>query len=197
MLLHTWPAGTHQLPRESSKPTMLDRNLFSAWQHHVVHWVWECCVSMFPNVAGTSEQLRGIFNKHHILVHCKPISTLREKLVHPQDKTSRHKLSNVIYSVQCSQDCTYLYTRETKQPLHKPMAHHKTANSSGRDSAVHLHLKGNNHSFQDNNVNRWFERGVKIHLCQTGLNGFEQWMWPKTLLITHQQCCTEFSPQTA
>ena len=47
------------------------------------------------------------------------------------------------------------------------MAQHSRANSSGKDSAVHLHLKEKNHYFQDNNVNilstedRWFEREVK------------------------------------
>ena len=46
------------------------------------------------------------------------------------------------------------------------MAQHRRANSSGQDSAVHLHLKEKNHSFEDNNVNilareyRWFETGL-------------------------------------
>lgn len=39
-----------------------------------------------------------------------------------KDKTPRHKQSNVVYAVQCSQECTDLYTGETKQPLHKYMA---------------------------------------------------------------------------
>ena len=47
------------------------------------------------------------------------------------------------------------------------MAQHRRANSSGQDSAVHLHLKEKNHSFEDKNANilaredRWFEDGVK------------------------------------
>ena len=42
----------------------------------------------------------------------------------------------------------------------------RRANASGQDSAVHLHLREENHSFEDNNVNiltredRWFVRGV-------------------------------------
>ena len=40
-----------------------------------------------PSVAGTSEKLSRIFNKHHILVHFKPSNTLRQKLVHHKDKT--------------------------------------------------------------------------------------------------------------
>ena len=54
-----------------------------------------------------------------------------------------------------------------KQPLHKGMARTRRANSSGQDTAVHLHLKEKYRSFEDNNVNilskedRWFEIGVK------------------------------------
>ena len=46
------------------------------------------------------------------------------------------------------------------------MAQHRSANFSGQDSAVHLHLKEKKYSFKDNDVNilaredRWFERGV-------------------------------------
>ena len=54
-----------------------------------------------------------------------------------------------------------------KQPSHKRMAQRRRANSSDWDSAVHLHLKEENHFFEENNVNflaredRWFERGIK------------------------------------
>ena len=95
------------------------------------------------------------------------LNTLRQKSVHPKDETQRHKKSTVIYAVQCSQDCTDLYIREKKQPLHKGMARTRRANSSGQDTAVHLHLKEKYRSFEDNNVNilskedRWFEIGVK------------------------------------
>ena len=131
--------------------------------------------------AGTPETLRRIYNKHHITVHFKPNNTLRQKLVHPKDKTPpRHKQSNVVYAVRCSRDCTDLYIGETKQPLHKWMAQHRRASSSGHDFAVHLHLKEKKHSFDDNSVNisargdRWFERGVNesiyFKLEQSSLN---------------------------
>ena len=56
------------------------------------------------------------------------------------------------------------------------MAQHRRANSSGQHSAVHLHLKEKNLSFEDNNVNilareyRWFERTIYIKLEQQSLN---------------------------
>ena len=76
-------------------------------------------------------------------------------------------VSPLTREVQHSQDCTDLYIVETKQPLHQQKAQQRRANSSGQGSAVHLHLKEKNHSFEHNDVNslaredRRFERGVK------------------------------------
>lgn len=36
----------------------------------------------------------------------------------PKDKTPRHRLNNVVYAVQSSEDCPDLYICATKQPLH-------------------------------------------------------------------------------
>ena len=122
---------------------------------------------VIPYVSGVSEKLRRIFNKHNIPVFFKPSNTLRQKLVHPKDRTPHTQKSNLVYAVQCSQECKDQYIGETKQPLNKRMAQHRRANSSGQDSAVYLHLKEKTHSFDDNNVqildreDRWFERGVK------------------------------------
>jgi hypothetical protein len=125
-----------------------------------------------PYLSGVSEKFRRILQKCDIPVQFKPSNTLRQKLVHPKDKTPRHKQSNVVYAVQCQEECKELYIGETKQPLHRRMAQHRRATSSGQDSAVHLHLKESGHSFEDSQVrvlareDRWFERGVKeaIHV---------------------------------
>ena len=72
-----------------------------------------------------------------------------------------------IYAVTGTEDCDDVYIGEAKRPLHKRMAQHRRATTSGQDSAVHLHLKDKGHSFEDSNVrilareDRWFERGVK------------------------------------
>lgn len=118
-------------------------------------------------MSGISEKLRRIFNKHSIPVYFKPSNTLRQRLVHPKDRTPYTHKSNLVYAIQCNEECKDLYIGETKQPLYKRMAQHSRANSSGMDSAVHLHLKEKAHSFEDSNVqildreDRWFERGVK------------------------------------
>ena len=116
-------------------------------------------------VAGLSEKFRGIFSKHDILVHFRPCNTVKQKLVHLKDKTPKHKLYNVVYAVQRSEDCTDLYIGETKQPLHKHMAQHRKTSSSGQDSTVHLHLKGKGHSFEEENV-QLLDRDD--HLCKAG-----------------------------
>ena len=109
-------------------------------------------------------------------------------------KTPRHKQSNVVYAVHCSQDCTDLYIGETKQPLHKRMAQHRRVNSSGQDSLLSTYIwSRKNHSFEHNNMNIWqmvWKRSKIIHLCQTGTTIFEQRRWFKTLFITHLQCNT-------
>ena len=99
------------------------------------------------------------------------INTLRQKLVHPKDRTQRYKQSNAVYVVQCSQDgkdcalgkqnnfCKWIGTTSEGQ-LQKSRL------------CCPLTSEGINHSFEDNNVNilaredRWFERGVKesIHV---------------------------------
>ena len=88
-------------------------------------------------------------------------------MVHPKDRTPHTQKNNLVYAVQCSEECSSLYIGETKQKLSMRMAQHRRANSSGQDSAVHLHLKETTHSFEDENVHildreeRWFERGVR------------------------------------
>ncbi|XP_049914604.1 uncharacterized protein LOC126398968 [Epinephelus moara] len=122
---------------------------------------------VIPYVSGVSEKLGRIFNKHRIPVYFKPSNTLRQRLVHPKDRTPHTQKSNLVYAVQCSEECPDLYIGETKQPLNKRTAQHRRANSSGQDSVVYLHLKEKVHSFEDSNVHtldredRWFERGVK------------------------------------
>jgi len=78
----------------------------------------------------------------------------------------KHPNTNwVVLCMQYSKDCADLFIGETKQLLHKRMAQHRRATSSGPDSAVQQHLKEKGHSFEDSNVHifdredRWFERG--------------------------------------
>ncbi|XP_060756880.1 uncharacterized protein LOC132867932 [Neoarius graeffei] len=135
---------------------------------------------VIPYISGLSEKLRRIFYKHNIPVHFRPNNTLKQKLVHPKNRIPRHKQDNVVYAIQCSENCTDLYIGETKQPLYRRLAQHRRASSSGQDSAVYIHLNNKGHSFQDCNVrilareDRWYERGVKeaifVNLERPSLN---------------------------
>ena len=77
------------------------------------------------------------------------------------------------------------------------IAQHRRANSTGQDSAVCWHLKGENHSFKDSNVNilsredKWFwKRSKGIHLCQTGTPSLKRggglwYSFPRQLTTIH------------
>ncbi|XP_060756573.1 uncharacterized protein LOC132867607, partial [Neoarius graeffei] len=135
---------------------------------------------VIPYISGLSEKLRRIFYKHNIPVHFRPDNTLKQKLVHPKDRIPRHKQDNVVYAIQCSENCTNSYIGETKQPLYRRLAQHRRASSSGQDSAVYIHLNNEGHSFRDCDVrilareDRWYERGVKeaifVNLERPSLN---------------------------
>lgn len=121
-----------------------------------------------------------IFNKQDIPVYFKPtIAPLYEgrSLSNPRDKTPRNKQSNMVFIVHCSEEYSYLYVGESKQPLHLHIAQHRGATSSGQDSAVHLYLKDKVHLFEGNIIqilDREDRRGVKdaiyIQLEQPSLN---------------------------
>ena len=90
------------------------------------------------------------------------------------------------------------------QPLHERMAQNRRANSSGQDSAVHLHLKDKRNSFEHNNVKIFarerqivWKMSKNIYQCQTGMTNFEKRRWPSTWLTTNLQCSTEFPTQWA
>ncbi len=116
---------------------------------------------VIPYVTGVSEKFRRVFSKHKIPVYFKPITTLRRRLVHPNDRIPKHQISNVVYAVKCSEECEDLHIGETK--FYRCMAQHRRANSSWQDSAVFLHLQQEKHNFHDHKVrfldreDRWFE----------------------------------------
>lgn len=52
--------------------------------------------------------------------HFKASNTLRQKLVHPKDKTPRHKQSNIVYAIQYQEECRGLCIGETAPHKHGP-----------------------------------------------------------------------------
>ena len=59
-------------------------------------------------------------------VQFKPSNTLRQKLVHPKDKTPRHKQSNGVHPEPGG-----MHIRETKQPVYKQISCNPTDKGEG------------------------------------------------------------------
>ena len=76
------------------------------------------------------------------------------------------------------------------------MAQHRRRNSNGPQSAVHLHLKATNHSFDDKEVKMfarekyWFKRGIQKSI-QTEL---KQGWGPQIQSVSHVQKPIEKNP---
>ena len=68
---------------------------------------------VIPYVKGLSEAMDRVFRKHGIFTAMRPHCTLRNLLVHPKDKTEKHKTSECVYSVPC-QTCEKVYTAHRK-----------------------------------------------------------------------------------
>ena len=48
-----------------------------------------------------SEKIRRIYLEYQLPVSFKPYNTLRQKLVHPKDKTPKDKQNNIVYGFRC------------------------------------------------------------------------------------------------
>ena len=69
--------------------------------------------------------LRPIRRRHNLKIVFKPFDKLRRHLVHPKDPTPSDKKCNIIYSIPCSDGCTYI--GETNRPLETRLKEHKEA----------------------------------------------------------------------
>ena len=85
-----------------------------------------------PYVSKLSEKIRRIYREYQLPVSFKPYNTLRQKLVHPKDKTPKDKQNNIVYGFRCQDNgCEETYIGETKQTLGKRMYQHRRASTSG------------------------------------------------------------------
>jgi hypothetical protein len=77
-----------------------------------------------PYVQGFSEQLRRVFGSYDIRTAFKPVSTLRNALVHPKDKRNAMDNTGVVYKIPCS-NCNKVYVGETGRKLSTRLSEHK------------------------------------------------------------------------
>ncbi|XP_033757687.1 uncharacterized protein LOC117340038 [Pecten maximus] len=69
-----------------------------------------------PYVGGVSESIARKIRKLDVMVHTKPVNTIRSMLVAPKDKTNTLEKSGAIYHIQCA-DCPATYVGEIKREL--------------------------------------------------------------------------------
>lgn len=72
-------------------------------------------------IAGVSEKLRMIFNRHCIPVHFKPSNTMRQKLIHSKDKTPSHEQNSVVMLCYTMQQEMHRVIQKKKKTLHQRM----------------------------------------------------------------------------
>lgn len=89
------------------------------------------------------------------------LTTLRQKLIHPKDRTPKPKLSAVVYVIQSSENCTASHIGETKHRQDKHIARHRRDSSSRQDSAEHFHHMSKGHTFENQSV-QILERGLMV-----------------------------------
>lgn len=97
------------------------------------------------------EKFRRVFSKYNIPVCFKPMKTLRQHLVHPKGWIPKHLKSNIVYAVNCSEECEEIYVEETKELLNRRMSQHRPPNSlETTQQCIHTHQK--KHSFHEHEV---------------------------------------------
>lgn len=111
---------------------------------------------VLPYIPSVSEKLKASLRPHKISVVNSNKNNLGKFNSSLKARTSKDKISNVVYQVQC-RDCPGVYIGQTSQYLHKRMDGHKFNKSEV--TALKQHVKNKRHEFNFN-----FD-SVKI-LCQ-------------------------------
>ena len=82
----------------------------------------------------------------------KPLSTLRQQLVAPKDKSKIVDQSGVVYRIPCS-DCDSVYIGETARALGDRLKEHTSQSKSAvKSSAVAEHTKVTGHKLDSPNI---------------------------------------------
>lgn len=111
-----------------------------------------------------SEEMRQIYNTHGINSYMKPISTLRQQLVNPNDQTPHKCQSCVIYQIICDQNPAHQYIDESKHTLATRFRKQQTLDDP---AAVSDHITSIGNTVILNNTKivakeeQWYARRVK------------------------------------
>ena len=126
--------------------------------------------------------------KHRIGTAIKPLTKLRQILVHPKDKIDQEQKCNVIYEIPC-RSCNKTYVGETGRTFHTRKREHQKeceketvgrltrtqkdkAEQENLKSAISDHCKRNNHimdwdntriiTSESNKHKRWIKEAIEI-----------------------------------
>ena len=83
-----------------------------------------------PYIAGTSEILRRIFQKHKFRCTFYSSDTIRKTLSNPKDKIEKGKQNNIVYKIPCA-DCNAVYIGESKRSFDQRSKEHDRAVKNG------------------------------------------------------------------
>ena len=83
-----------------------------------------------PYIAGTSEILRRIFQKHKFRCTFYSSDTLRKSISNPKDKIDEGKQNNIVYKIPCG-DCNAVYIGESKRSFDQRSKEHVRAVKNG------------------------------------------------------------------
>ena len=125
---------------------------------------------VIPYVQKVSEKVARIMRKHNVPVAMKPVSTLKNILVHPKDKQVKEEITGCVYKVPCA-NCDKSYVGETGRKFGVRLHEHRTEVESktqrvqtrSRQSASRLVQNKSaltDHACQENHVIDWSKAAV-------------------------------------
>ena len=79
-----------------------------------------------PYIRGTSEAIKRLLNPLDIRTQFRPVTTLRNLLVHIKDPVPMEMKTGVVYQIGC-QDCPATYVGQTGRTLSQRLKEHKSA----------------------------------------------------------------------
>jgi len=153
-----------------------------------------------PYVKGLSEAFARILKSHGIATANRPHQTLRNLVVHPQDRVKDEEKTELIYRVPCK-NCSSSYVGETGRKFGLRIKEHKkevdsctagtqTRASKARKSSVTHKSAITDHAVEKNNVIDWDKAKVVDREAQRQTRWIKEALWiNKTDTDVHESGC--------
>ena len=99
------------------------------------------------------EQLRRLFKTYDIPAYFKPVNTLRQLLVHPNNIVDMQKMVEPMYHIQCDDDWEALYVEERERSMKAYFHKHRRQSSVNSDVSHHTNMDKLDYSVSLDNLN--------------------------------------------